>query len=72
MRLRIKELREAKGMSQSDLARLLGVSRCTISQWESGCRRPMLSRLPALASALGVEPGDLFETDDGSLMAPGA
>lgn len=72
MRLRITELREAKGMTQTDLARLLGVNRSSIALWESGRRRPMLSRLPALASALGVEPGDLFETDDGSLMAPGA
>lgn len=34
--LALKELRERQGLTQSGLARRLGISRGTISQWESG------------------------------------
>jgi len=34
--IKIYELRKAKGMSQEKLAELVGVSRQSISKWESG------------------------------------
>ena len=37
---RIRELREKRGMSQIDLARMLDVSCKTISAWENGTRNP--------------------------------
>lgn len=36
----IQELREALGLSQESLARLLGVSVRTVSRWESGASLP--------------------------------
>ena len=36
MGTRIKTLREARGWSQGELARRVGVSRATANQWESG------------------------------------
>lgn len=32
--------RESAGLSQSDVARTIGVKRSTVSSWESGRRRP--------------------------------
>ena len=36
--MKLKELREEKGLSQSDLASVLNVAQNTISQWENGTR----------------------------------
>lgn len=59
-KLRIRELREAKGMTQCDLGQLMGVSHVTVSGWENGTRMPMAARLPDLATVLGVEVNELF------------
>lgn len=64
-KLRIRELREAKEMSQSELGRLIGVSTVTICLWERGRNNPQTSRLPALANALGVPINELFASEKG-------
>lgn len=52
---RIKEAREQAGISQTELARLLGVTRSACSQWESsGGTAPRRERLEQLAQLLGV------------------
>ena len=38
--LRLKELREEKGMNQREFAAALGVSPATVGMWESGAREP--------------------------------
>ena len=43
--LALKELRERHGLTQSGLARRLGISRGTISQWESGASKISSARL---------------------------
>lgn len=50
----IRSLRKARGMSQTDLAEALKVSRSTIAMWESGKREPDLDSLDALADAFNV------------------
>jgi len=57
---RIAQLREERGLSQQDLAEVLGVDKTSISHWENGLSSPRGSRLPAVASALGVTIDDLF------------
>jgi transcriptional regulator with XRE-family HTH domain len=53
--LRIQELREAKGLSQAQLARVSGVPQSTISRIEAGRTRALnLGHLERLAKALGV------------------
>lgn len=47
-------LREARGLSQADLARAIGVSQQLISFIESGERRATLANCQAMAEALGV------------------
>ena len=41
-------------MSQEDLATAVGVDKTAVSHWETGHSRPDMSRLPAVARALGV------------------
>lgn len=50
----IKELREAKNLTQAELARRIGVSSKTVSKWETGKGLPDISLLQPLAQALGV------------------
>lgn len=50
----IKQLREAKGISQRQLAREAGVSQPLLCQIERGTKNPSLSVGLALAGALGV------------------
>lgn len=53
----LKQLREAKGLSQRDLARLVGVEYYTfISQLESGRGRIPPERYAVWAEALGIDP----------------
>ncbi|MGW7429106.1 helix-turn-helix domain-containing protein [Streptomyces sp. NPDC054861] len=52
--LRVRELREARGMSLSELARRSGVGKGTLSELESGRRNPTLETLYALTTALKV------------------
>ena len=50
---RLQELRESKGLSQSDLANYLGISQLLLSQIESGNRNLNLSLLDKLTSLYG-------------------
>ncbi len=61
LRLRLQELREARGWTQAGLARLAGVQRTTVNRLE---RRELKSldvaTLEKLANALGVDAGYLI------------
>jgi transcriptional regulator with XRE-family HTH domain len=57
---RLRELREAAGLSQAQLARHTGVSRNAVSQWESGQTHPSTNRLALLAGALKVPIDELM------------
>ena len=51
---RITALRTARGLSQEALAQRLGVSRQSISKWETGASTPELDKLTALADLFGL------------------
>ncbi len=51
---RLKELRDAAGMSQTELAKKSGLNQSTISQWEKGSMEPAWSAVMGLSAALGV------------------
>lgn len=61
MELRIEELRAAKGVSQTEMARELGVEQPTVSKWISGKNSPPTKNLQAIADYFGVEPILLFK-----------
>ena len=52
---RIRQARLASEMSQSELARLLGIKPQAVQHWERGISNPKTNRLSALALALGIE-----------------
>lgn len=53
MKHRVKEAREAKGLSQLALSELVGVSLTSVQNWESGRGAPSSGRLKKLSQALG-------------------
>lgn len=56
---RISHYRELRGMSQTDLARRVGIHPSAISRLESGAIMPSVESLIRIALALGVGLGDL-------------
>ena len=61
VKLRIKELRQKKGMSQTDLAKAMNISPVAVSRWELG-------KLPQLAMLLGVDVSALFTVETPSRL----
>lgn len=61
---RLHELRVAKGLTQSQLARQLRVSEPSISHWEKDRSRPKTGRLEALSLIFGVPMPELLGYDD--------
>jgi DNA-binding XRE family transcriptional regulator len=57
---KIKELREAKGMSTRVFAREARISTETLHAIEHGRRQPSMATLSKIARTLGVEARDLF------------
>ncbi len=56
----VKRLRDARGWSQRELARRVGVARNTVARIETGNRRPSLALLERLARTFKVGMVDLF------------
>jgi len=52
---RLRELREAAGLSQAELAELAGLHRFGVAKLEQGVREPSWATVQALADALGVD-----------------
>lgn len=51
---RLRRLRKGYGLTQEDLAKMVGVNKQTISQYERGVRRPDLEMLTRLSERLGT------------------
>ena len=58
---RLKELRKAAGITQSELAEKLNIHLQTVSKWERNLSEPDISQLGELAEALGVSLEKLCE-----------
>ena len=52
--MRIRQLREATGMTQSELAKRLDVTRSSINAWESGLSTPTTQYVVALSRLFHV------------------
>ena len=59
--MRIRKIREDKGLTQSELAKRIGVKSPTISRYESGENHPSPEMLSKIAVALGVDVNMLFD-----------
>lgn len=67
---KIKEKRNAAGLTQSQLAELSGVAVITIRQYESNKRQPRADQLRAIASALGVTVDYLLDARPAHAASP--
>lgn len=56
---RLRDLLEARGWTQSDLAEAAGIGRVAVSRYVNGRREPRAETVAVIASALGVNPADL-------------
>ncbi len=57
---KIRELRQARGMTTRAFAREAGISTETLNAIEHGRRRPSMRTLEKVAEALGVDARDLL------------
>ncbi len=73
----IRAARRRAGLSQAELAELLGVRQSSVSQWERGSTKPSTIHLLALTAALkcslmdftGADAGDVDGTGDAGIDA---
>lgn len=61
IKLNIKKVRKEKGLSQKELAEILGVHQVNVSEYERGTQYPSLERLVQLAEALDLTLDELVE-----------
>jgi transcriptional regulator with XRE-family HTH domain len=69
MQNRIREIREAKGLSQPQLAEKVGTSQPQMDRLEKGQRRLTQEWMQRIAKALKCEPGDLIAVTAGAAPA---
>lgn len=58
---RLRQLREARRLSQQDLAAATGITQRLLSEYETGKTQPRLDNLQRIATALGVSLGKLLD-----------
>lgn len=65
---RIRILRQARGLSQVELARILGVTKQSVSNWENDNIQPSIEMLKKIAQTFGVSADYLLGLDDGEYI----
>ena len=58
---RIRKYREARGISQIQLAEKLGIGNSRVSNWEQGINRPDADILAEMCRVLEVSPSELLD-----------
>lgn len=58
---KIKEFRQKRNLSQSDIAKIMNVKQNTISQWENGVRIPNVKQGIKLAKILEATVESLYK-----------
>ena len=61
---RIRHFRELRGMEQKELARKIGITANSVSNWENGRSRPDVNLLPGICDALQISLYSLFNMKD--------
>lgn len=65
MKNRIEEIRSAKGIRQDELAKLMGVSRQTISSLENGRYNPSILLAHKIAKYFNMKIEEIFIFEEG-------
>lgn len=61
----LKEARQLKGITQEQLAKMLGITQGAVAQWENGLTHPAFDKLQTVASVLGVTVDELIKKKAG-------
>ena len=61
IRENIINLRKRYGLTQDELAKIAGVSRGAVSQWEGGFSEPRMGAVQRIADHFGIKKSDLIE-----------
>ena len=61
--LKIRELRKAAKLTQTDVAKATGVTQPAVVAWEKQQAQPRSRKIPIIAKALGCEIADLYEEE---------
>jgi transcriptional regulator with XRE-family HTH domain len=61
---RLRELRQERGLTQDQAAKILHVPRTTISKWEHGKFPLSFHSIETVCNALQIEPGELLVLRD--------
>ena len=59
---KLREFREAKGLSMQDLANMAEIEKSQIARIEIGKRNPRLSTILVIALALEIDPQEFFQS----------
>ena len=68
---KIRQARKNAGLTQRQLAQLLGVSNTSVSNWEKDLSRPDADLIQALCGILHLQPNDIYgSVESGPESAP--
>ena len=67
---RLYQLRRERGISQEELANIVGVSRQAVQKWESGASQPNMDNLVAISEYFGVTLDYLLKGEEAAWTAP--
>lgn len=65
---RIGELRSQFGITQSELAKRLGVTRSSVNAWELGFATPQLKHIVEMANIFGITVDGLLNTESKKMI----
>ena len=60
----IKSQRQKLGITQDELARMIGVTQGAVTQWECGVTKPSITLLPKIAKVLNCTIDELLRTEN--------
>lgn len=63
LRINLPKYREKRGLTQENLAKLVGVKQSTVGMWENGTNNPRAKTLEKIADILKVTVNDLMYSD---------
>lgn len=63
-RIKLKELRENRGLSQYAFAKEMGIAQSTVGSWENGARKPNVDTTKKIAKYFNVPVSVLLDEDD--------